>query len=297
MRRYSLLITVFLIAGFMPLLAQTYTFTSIAPFTFTHVYNTTSIASGYVTVTRSPKPSKSTSAYFLVSGTGQGSFQVGERKVYKDDGSSIPVSIFNSTSTASEIGTDTMSNPLELTFTISKNNGKGTANFRVQRGAGNVPDGVYSNTFSMQLYYGSTSYPSGIKVSGAVVTFSVTVTVSLAQVTVDISPANLVFNNGLSMLPEETYIASATMIVDSTRPFTMIVSSTYNGNLVLDAEEMIPYTFKLDGSAYPINPGGTDLPSGSAGYNDYNLEFSVTNLGFVEPGTYMDNITFTVTTQ
>jgi hypothetical protein len=301
MRRLSLLVSIILIAGMAAVSAQTFSYTPTPSFTFNHVYNTTSSTSATFTVTRTPKPtgSESNDGYFLISNATRGSsFQVGQRRVYRDDLQySIPVYIYPTSGMTAELGTKDSSIPVSvLPFTLSRKDGSASVTLYVMRGTGIVPDGVYQNTFTLQVYYGSLTHPGGTLVAGEFMSFTVTVNVALANITVTITPSTLAFTPpGQSMMPDTQYDASATMIVESTVPYNMKVSSTNNGKIVLTSEDIIPYTFKLDGYVYPIVTGGTDLPSGLAGSNDYNLTFTAQYTDYVQPGTYVDNITFTVT--
>ena len=279
--------------------AVTYNVTSIDPGVFVHSYSTSEKKSGTLTVTRTPTANTTVNYYYLVSASAIGSASAGSRRVYRDgdvNDSSIPVYIYPTSTGTTEISTLDNSTATELPGTISKNAASSSKLVYIKRAAASVGDGTYTNTFYFQLYTGSQSAGSGTLQPGIIGAINVTVTVALATVNVTVTPSTLNFGNAL--VTGGSYTGAASMVVNSSRNYTLTVASTNKGSLYLaSADTSIPYTFKFNDVTYSLSPGSAALPGGTAGSTSYPLEFSITNLDFLDPGTYLDNVIFTVQTQ
>ena len=296
----AVLSIVFLVAlACVPAFAVTYNVTSVDPSVFVHSYSTSEKKSGTLTVTRTPTANTTVNYYYLISASAVGSASAGSRRVYRNNDvndSSIPVYIYPTSNGTTEISTLNNSTAMELPGTISKNAASSSKLVYIKRAAASVGDGTYTNTFYFQLYTGSQNAGSGTLQPGIIGAINVTVTVALATVNVTVTPSTLNFGN--TLVTGGSYTETASMVVDSSRKYTLTVASTNKGSLYLaSADTSIPYTFTFDGVAYSLSPGSAALPGGSAGSTAYPLEFSITNLDFLDPGTYRDDVVFTVQTQ
>ena len=288
----------FLIAAIASLnAAVTYIVTATPPSTI--VYSDTQLSSsttpGSISTTRS-NASTNTPYYYLVSGAQLGQFTVGNRRLYLNgsiSGSWLNVYL-QPTAGSTEIGSTNTSGTTVISGTMNKNLASTVQFIAVTDPAAtgaNIPDGTYQNTFTFSLYVNSTTPPGGTSAATSV-SVTVSATVSLSVITVTVSPATCDF--GL-MAAGNSYSASTLLSVQSNRVYSIVASSTHSGSLFLSATDTIAYTFSFAGTSYPLSSGSvqlvTNAPAGSAGYA---VNFGIPTLGFIQPGTYSDSVTFVV---
>lgn len=261
-------------------------------------------ASKNVTVNLSISRSDSTTAasyYLLVSGASLGFFSVGDRKAYKDnalDQSSVKILVCPGGAGTTEIDTLNVSNAIEASGSMTV--GQSTKNIAIKfiTGTGPVPAGIYVNVFNFQLYVGAAAAPKGSKEPGVEGSITVTVTSTVSN-TMDITFTSSTINFGEALAPGQSYTASTTMKLTAPKGFSLTAFSDNLGKLMLTNGDSFTYQFSFAGKVKSLSSGLVSLISNGGGVTNksYALSFTTEVLGFIEPGTYSDMLTFVFTTQ
>lgn len=296
--RKASLTLAFMVTALLSVNAETYTVTASPPPTMIYSDIQTVQSTGTITTGRSPTGNR-LNYYYLITGAKIGDFSVGSRRLYLNgDVTSSWLQVYlRPTTGTSEIGTTNIPGTTVLSGKIKKNEKEGTVDFialvdPAVTGA-SVPDGVYQNTFIFSLYIGSKLPPMGSS-AGVSVPIVVKAEVSLAKVKVTITPE---FCNFGSMVAGGNYSVSTNLTVESNRSFWITAASQHAGKLYLSATDQIPYTFSFSGTSYSLDLGSVTLVlKAPPGVASYYVKFGIQNLDFLEPGTYSDSVTFTVTT-
>lgn len=297
--RKASLTLAFMVTALLSVNAETYTVTASPPPTMIYSDIQTVQSTGTITTGRSSTGNRLNYYYLITGAASGGDFLVGSRKLYLNgnkDSSWLQVYLRPTTGT-SEIGTTNIPGTTFLSGTIKKDEKEGPVDFiavvdPAATGA-SVPDGVYQNTFYFSLYIRPRLMAMGTP-TGVSVPIVVKAEVSLAKVKVTITPE---FCNFGSMVVGGNYSVSTNLTVESNRSFWITAASQHAGKLYLSDTDQIPYTFSFAGTTYSLDLGSVTLVTNAPpGLASYYVKFGIQNLDFLEPGTYSDSVTFTVTT-
>ena len=260
-------------------------------------------ASKNVTVNLAISRDDSTTAasyYLLVSGASLGLYSVGDRKAYLNNaidlssmkilvcpgGSSTEISVLNDSTATEASGSMTVG---QLTKNIA---------IKFITGTGPVPAGYYTNLIYFQLYVGATAAPGGTKITGAEGSITVSVQSTVSN-TMDITFTSSTINFGGALVADQSYTASTTMMLTAPKGFSLSAFSDNLGKLALPSGESFNYQFTFAGAVKNLSTGLVSLISngGAVSNKSYALSFTTEVLGFIEPGTYSDRLTFVFTSQ
>ena len=252
-------------------------------------YSGTAVTSAtqYLTIRRTGTSGKE-NFYLLVTSASLGSADPGTRRVYLNGASeyesSMQVYIRRSTGTT-EISSLNETGAYALVGTIANGASSVTVAFKVATAGGRVPQGSYTNTFSVQIFTGTQTPPGGLPDAIGTLTVNVNAT-QTGTMTMSFS------NNSLcdfgTMEAGYSYSASLTMTVTSPANFSISAFSKNGGKLVLTVDETIGYSFFFNGSgiATDLTNGTVKLIINSPAVTSkaYSLQFVTDTLTFAEAG-------------
>lgn len=171
------------------------------------------------------------------------------------------------------------------------------------------PAGVYTTSITVGYYTGtlSGSNISNAKNTGATYSQQINLTVPVIYDLSIMPSGDTTFNAGITsqtlnfgdMVDGESMSANA-IIRTNSNSWSLAVASTNAGNMKNNSTSTtVPYTFTYDGTIKPLSTSSTEIESGGwadtqSGYATRILTFTLGDT-FNTPGTYNDNLTFTLT--
>ena len=186
--------------------------------------------------------------YLLITSASIGSGDPGSRRVYLNGASeyesSLQVYIRRSTG-ATEISSLNDTGAYALVGSIANGASSTTVSIKVATSSGKVPQGDYSNTFSVQIFTGTQTPPGGVPDAIGTLTVNISAT-QLNTMTMSFSD-NSVCDFG-TMEAGYSYSKTMTMTVTAPATFTISAASKNGGKLVLSVDETIGYSFYFNGS-------------------------------------------------
>lgn len=254
-------------------------------------------ATQYLTVRRTGTSGKVT-FYLLITAASIGSVNPGARRVYFNGASeyenSLLVYIRRSTGTT-EITSLNVSGAYALLGTMNSGASSTTVAFKVATSSGRMPPGGYTNTFSVQIFTGTQTPPSGVPDAIGTLTVNVNATQSNTM-TMSFSD-NSLCDFG-TMEAGNSYSKTMTMTVTAPATFSISAASKNGGKLVLAPDEVINYSFYFDGTIKDLSNGIVKLVTSTSTATNriYTLEFVTETLTFAEAGQYTDSLYLMFTT-
>lgn len=303
MKKYGVAVIFLLFFGLTLFAQTTWTISNVSAAITNYDRNQANSGVKTVTVTRSSSVG-AVNFYLLVGNAAYGNYLPGSRRVYLNPSnlydSSSNISIRRTTTASTELGSVNQTGSVALSGSMANGTASANLTFYVYSSTGEIPDGTYTNIFTFSLYVGSATVGSGtptpatggnVNVSLSSIggeTFSISFTSSIADFG-EINPAG-----------DE---ALATMRVTAPQRYTISAFSQNSSTLRNPASplDIIPYTFYFNNSSTPtsLSNGLVKLVynSNAATNLSYPLRFVTGPIGFLEAGTYTDNVTFMFTSQ
>ena len=261
-------------------------------------YSGTALNSSQTLTIRRTGTSGKVNFYLLITSASIGSGDPGSRRVYlngtSEYESSLQVYIRRSTGTT-EISSLNATGAYALVGSIANGSSSTTVSIRVATSSGRMPPGSYTNTFSVQIFTGTQTPPSGVPDAIGTLTVNVNATQSNTM-TMNFSD-NSLCDFG-TMEAGNSYSKTMTMTVTAPATFSISAASKNGGKLVLAPDEIINYSFYFDGTIKDLSNGIVKLVTSTTTATNriYTLEFVTETLTFAEAGQYTDSLYLMFTT-
>lgn len=261
-------------------------------------YSGTALNSSQTLTIRRTGTSGKVNFYLLITSASIGSGDPGSRRVYLNGASeyesSLQVYIRRSTGTT-EISSLNETGAYALVGSIASGSSSTTVSIKVATSSGRVPQGSYTNTFSVQIFTGTQTPPGGVPDAIGTLTVNISAT-QINTMTMSFSD-NSICDFG-TMEAGYSYSKTLTMTVTAPATFTISAASKNGGKLVLAVDETIGYSFYFNGSIKDLSTGIVKLVTSTTNATNtvYTLEFVTDTLTYAEAGQYTDSLYLMFTT-
>jgi hypothetical protein len=261
-------------------------------------YSGTALNSSQTLTIRRTGTSGKVNFYLLITSASIGSGDPGSRRVYlngtSEYESSLQVYIRRSTGTT-EISSLNETGAYALIGSIANGSSSTTVSIKVATSSGKMPQGSYTNTFSVQIFTGTQTPPDGVP--DAIGTLTVNVNATQANTMTMSFSDNGICDFG-AMEAGNSYSKTISMTVTAPATFTISAASKNGGKLLLAPDEVINYSFYFDGTLKDLSGGIVKLVTSTTTATNrvYTLDFVTETLAFAEAGQYTDSLYLMFTT-
>lgn len=271
---------------------------SMDPKNVTLSYSGTALNSSQTLTIRRTGTSGVAPFYLLITAASIGSVNPGLRRVYlggvSEYDSALQIFIRRATGTT-EIASVNATGAYALVGSIANGSSSVNVSFKLASGSGRMPNGAFTNLFTVQIFTGTQTPPDGVPDA----TGTLTVTINSTQTqTMTMSLSNGGLCSFGEMSEGNSYTASVTLTVTASSTFTISAISKNGGKIMLAPDEMINYTFSFAGITKDLTNGAVKLITSTKNVSkkDYTLLFVTETIPFTEPGDYTDSLYLMFTT-